>query len=87
MSFSSHSYGVRRRAKCYCGVPIAILESWTSKNPGRRKEWMSIVGVLDDEMTEWQRDLINELLEEKKVLTSQVELMKASITRTEDENT
>ncbi|KAL2926432.1 hypothetical protein RDABS01_001042 [Bienertia sinuspersici] len=84
--------------KCHCGVPIAALKSRTSKNSGRRficckfmdletgRKGCQLWERLDEDTIEWKKDLINELLEEKKVMTAQAQLLKATIVRLENEN-
>ncbi|KAL2943248.1 Otoferlin [Bienertia sinuspersici] len=75
-----------------------MLKSWTLKNPGRRficckfmdlatrRRGCQLWERLDEDTTEWKKDLIKELLEEKKVMTAQAQLLKATIARLENEN-
>ncbi|XP_010667071.1 uncharacterized protein LOC104884170 [Beta vulgaris subsp. vulgaris] len=74
--------------KCSCGVPIAKVRSWTKDNPGR---WFlackfyhpetghrgcKFFRWVNDEMTEWQRIVINDLVDEKKFLLDELKVVK-----------
>ncbi|KAK9698004.1 hypothetical protein RND81_08G076300 [Saponaria officinalis] len=71
-------------SKCYCGASTAILKSWTRGNPGRRFEACKYYDPItksrgckyfkwcDHIQTDWQKNLINELLMEKKILKNEL---------------
>ncbi|XP_021773573.1 uncharacterized protein LOC110737536 [Chenopodium quinoa] len=83
MSFIRSSPSKQR--KCDCGIPMARLTSWTRENPGRKFkackfydpktesrgckcfEWVD-----EEEGTEWQRDVINQLLLDKKLMKGEM---------------
>ncbi|KAK9677586.1 hypothetical protein RND81_11G153500 [Saponaria officinalis] len=75
MSTATSSNSSRNPSKCKCSVPPALLTSWTSHNPGRRFLACKFCCYkyfrwVDEEQSEWQRDVINQLLLEKKLLQS-----------------
>ncbi|XP_074271443.1 uncharacterized protein LOC141595377 [Silene latifolia] len=73
--------------KCFCGIPVAIMKSWTPTNPGRRFEACKFYNPnsgfrgckffrwYDKPQTEWQRDAINELKLENKHLKCDVQML------------
>ncbi|KAK9713745.1 hypothetical protein RND81_06G048700 [Saponaria officinalis] len=76
MSGTSSSNTLCNPSKCKCSVPLALLTSWTSRNPGRRFmackfRFCKYFRWVDEEQSEWQRDVINQLLMEKKLLESE----------------
>ncbi|KAK9757216.1 hypothetical protein RND81_01G148800 [Saponaria officinalis] len=75
MSTATSSTFSRIPTKCKSSVPPALLTSWTSHNPGRRFlackfRFCKYFSWVDEEQSEWQRDVINQLLLEKKMLQS-----------------
>ncbi|KAK9698639.1 hypothetical protein RND81_08G119900 [Saponaria officinalis] len=75
MSTATSSNSSRNPSKCKCSMPPALLTSWTSHNPGRRFlackfRFCKYFRWVDEEQSEWQRDVINQLLLEKKLLQS-----------------
>ncbi|KAK9756490.1 hypothetical protein RND81_01G101500 [Saponaria officinalis] len=72
MSKGSSSSCSRNPIKCNCKVPVAMLKSWTSDNPGRRFLTCKFRFCND-----WQRDVINQLVLEKKLLQCDNEILKA----------
>ncbi|KAK9714837.1 hypothetical protein RND81_06G123800 [Saponaria officinalis] len=75
MSTTTSSTSYRNPTKCKCSVPSALLTSWTSHNPGRRFLackfcFCKYFRWVDEDQSEWQRDVINQLLLEKKLLQS-----------------
>ncbi|KAH9603094.1 hypothetical protein KSS87_010369 [Heliosperma pusillum] len=86
-SSSSHSScdGPRR---CFCGIPVIVLKSWTEANPGRKFQtcMLSKRGSRDDgcnffcwvdkPQTDWQKDVINGLLKEVKCLKNEMKKQK-----------
>ncbi|KAL2942857.1 DNA topoisomerase 3-alpha [Bienertia sinuspersici] len=70
--------------KCNCGIPVGKRTSWTERNPGRRflcckfyepeSEWRgcNYFMWLDEDITEWQRNVTNKLVLEKKLLELQL---------------
>lgn len=83
---------------CKCGVPVAHLTSWTSDNPGRKfvackffdrvkkvRYGCNVWEWVDKNQEEWQRVLINELTLEKKILCTNVELLKKEVENVEKE--
>ncbi|KAK9665126.1 hypothetical protein RND81_14G092200 [Saponaria officinalis] len=81
--FSGHSDD--SLPKCYCGATTAIVKSWTRDNPGRRFEACKYYDPItksrgckyfkwcDRIQTDWQKDLINELLTEKRELENELD--------------
>ncbi|XP_021851240.2 oligouridylate-binding protein 1 isoform X2 [Spinacia oleracea] len=65
---------------CYCGAPVSRLTAWTHENPGRKfiackyydremdARRCNYFMWLDLDSTAWQRDVINHLLVEKRLL-------------------
>ncbi|KAK9705230.1 hypothetical protein RND81_07G042100 [Saponaria officinalis] len=75
MSTATSSTSSRNPIKCKCSVPPALLTSWTSHNPERRFlackfRFCKYFRWVDEDQSEWQRDVINQLLLEKKLLQS-----------------
>ncbi|KAK9668849.1 hypothetical protein RND81_13G091200 [Saponaria officinalis] len=75
MSTDTSSTSSRNPTRYKCSVPAALLTSWTSRNHGRRFlackfRFCKYFRWIDEEQSEWQRDVINELLLEKKLLQS-----------------
>ncbi|KAK9713698.1 hypothetical protein RND81_06G045400 [Saponaria officinalis] len=75
MSTATSSNSSRNPSKCKCSVLPALLTSWTSHNPGRRFlackfRFCKYFRWVDEEQSEWQWDVINQLLLEKKLLQS-----------------
>ncbi|XP_021716661.1 uncharacterized protein LOC110684513 [Chenopodium quinoa] len=78
--------------KCNCGLLFARLTSWTRENPGRKFkackfydpntetrgckcfEWIDT-----EDGTEWQRDVINNLLLDKKLMKAEVNYLKRDV--------
>ncbi|KAK9668509.1 hypothetical protein RND81_13G065500 [Saponaria officinalis] len=70
--------------KCYCGATTAVMKSWTRDNPGRRFEACKFYDPItksrgckyfkwcDRIQTDWQKDLINELLVEKREMEAEI---------------
>ncbi|KAK9689175.1 hypothetical protein RND81_09G040900 [Saponaria officinalis] len=76
MSATTSSNTSRNPSKCKCSVSPALLTSWTSHNPGRRFlackfRFCKYFRWVDEEQSEWKRDVINQLLLEKKLLQSE----------------
>ncbi|KAK9676457.1 hypothetical protein RND81_11G078700 [Saponaria officinalis] len=77
--------------KCFCGVRTSMLKSWTHENLGRRFEACSFYDPItksrgckyfrwiDRTQTDWQRDTINQLMMDKKILKSDVVLLKEEV--------
>ncbi|KAK9664300.1 hypothetical protein RND81_14G031800 [Saponaria officinalis] len=77
--------------KCNCGFPVAFQTSWTFQNPGRRfvacKFYHADTGMrgctyfkwLDEDMTEWQRQLINQLSSENTCLRRELKQQKQEL--------
>ena len=97
MSSTSYQSAHSSPSHCYCGIPVAKRQSWTSSNPGRRfvlckfanphtefkgcKFWHWV----DEEQQDWQRALINQLILEKKLLKKDKELLKNEVVNLEDQ--
>ncbi|XP_021773255.1 uncharacterized protein LOC110737190 [Chenopodium quinoa] len=83
---------------CACGFPCTKRHSWTHENPGRRfeacKKYNHDTGErgcntfkwLDEEQTEWQREMINVLLAERHRLETKLTIVKARLACLEDHN-
>ncbi|KAK9757510.1 hypothetical protein RND81_01G167200 [Saponaria officinalis] len=81
---SSTNQGVR----CHCGILAVQKTSWTTQNPGRRFVACKLYNPetkmcgcrffkwIDEDITEWQTKLINELLNENKCSKSEVPMKK-----------
>ncbi|KAK9683223.1 hypothetical protein RND81_10G124600 [Saponaria officinalis] len=85
MSLSNgSSSSTNERLKCHCGIRAAIKTAWTVNNPGRRfvsckfyNPKTSMRGCrffkwVDEDNTEWQRKLVNEMLNENMRLKNEV---------------
>ncbi|KAK9664720.1 hypothetical protein RND81_14G063400 [Saponaria officinalis] len=69
---------------CRCGIPCANRTSWIFQNPGRKYVTYKFYKLdsnmrgcgffmwVDGEMTEWQRTIINNLLNENRSLKSEL---------------
>ncbi|KAK9714246.1 hypothetical protein RND81_06G081200 [Saponaria officinalis] len=96
MSRESYSTSSFRPSKCRCGVSLALLKSWTSENPGRRflacklynpetnYRGCNFFKWYDKGQFEWQEDVIDKLMLEKKLLEARMEVEKASNLRLEN---
>ncbi|XP_021715799.1 uncharacterized protein LOC110683713 [Chenopodium quinoa] len=77
--------------KCNCGLPLARLTSWTRENPGRKfkacKFWdpntetrgCKCFEWVDLEQTEWQREVINNLTLDKKLMKSEMNSLQREV--------
>ncbi|XP_021726329.1 uncharacterized protein At4g04775-like [Chenopodium quinoa] len=84
--------------KCWCGIPIARLKSWTHENPARRFEACKFYNPetnqrgckffrwVDEDMTNWQRDAINQLITEKQLMKAEVNVLQTRLCCSETEN-
>ncbi|XP_057249390.1 uncharacterized protein LOC130590834 [Beta vulgaris subsp. vulgaris] len=83
---------------CKCKIGVATLTSWTSDNPGRKfitckfydrirkiRHGCDVWEWVDEHQEEWQRVLINQLLLEKKLLGSDIEVLKAEVHKLEQQ--
>ncbi|KAK9705532.1 hypothetical protein RND81_07G064200 [Saponaria officinalis] len=98
MSRESGSSSGRTYSKCNCKVPLALRKSWTSENPGRRfftckfyNPGTNFRGCeffkwYDQNQCGWQRDVINELVLEKKLLSKELEIVKVENSHLEEQN-
>ncbi|XP_057532873.1 uncharacterized protein LOC130810758 [Amaranthus tricolor] len=96
-SGSSSAIGNSQPTRCYCGMQIAMMRSWTPKNPGRRfmvcklydiesgRRGCSFFRWIDADQVEWQRVIINELVEAKKELRNEVNVLRGPLSRSEYE--
>ena len=92
-SGSSRAIENSQPCRCYCGMRIAIMRSWTPKNPGRRfmacklydiesgRRGCSFFRWIDADQVEWQRVTINELVEVKKELMNEVIVLRSRLSR------
>ena len=81
---------------CGCGFPCAKRHSWTHENPGRRfeacKKYDHDTGErgcntfkwLDEDQTEWQREVINTLLSERHRRATELTIIKGRLACVED---
>ncbi|KAK9706408.1 hypothetical protein RND81_07G122100 [Saponaria officinalis] len=88
----------RLSSKCNCQVPLAVVKSWTRENPGRRfltckfyNPGIKFCGCeffrwYDQNQCDWQRDVINELVLDKKLLCKEMEIIKAENSHLEEQN-
>ncbi|KAK9742748.1 hypothetical protein RND81_03G195000 [Saponaria officinalis] len=88
MSRSTSSSSSRSSRKCNCGVPLALVKSWTTDNPGRRFLTCKFYNPstqyrgcqyfkwYDQDQCQWQKDVINQLLLDKKLLKCESEMLK-----------
>ncbi|KAK9669549.1 hypothetical protein RND81_13G138800 [Saponaria officinalis] len=77
--------------KCYCEIPVAVVKSWTSENSGRKFEACKFYNPQtnfrgcrffrwsDRTQTDWQMEIINQLVYEKKMLKSEVKLVNQEV--------
>ena len=97
MSSSSCSENSKTE-KCGCGVPFARRVSWTKENPGRRfktcvfydpdTNWRGckkFKWVDQPEMTVWQREVTNKLVEEKRQLATEIKILTSRVSCLEHE--
>ncbi|KAK9756876.1 hypothetical protein RND81_01G126700 [Saponaria officinalis] len=87
MSRSTSSSSSRNSSKCNCGVPLALVKSWTADNPGRRFLTCKFYNPstqfrgcqyfkwYDEDQCQWQKSIINQLILEKKLLKSESEML------------
>ena len=92
-SGSSRAIENSQPCRCYCGMRIAIMRSWTPKNPGRRfmacklydiesgRRGCSFFKWIDVDQVVWQRVTINELVEAKKELRNKVNMLRSRLSR------
>ncbi|KAL2926022.1 hypothetical protein RDABS01_023322, partial [Bienertia sinuspersici] len=71
--------------KCLCGIPCATRTSWTHENPEERQRGCNIFYWVDEEQTDWQRDVINVLVAEKHRVATDLSIVKARFTCLEHE--
>ena len=96
-SGSSRAIENSQPGRCYCGMQIAMMRSWTPKNPGLRfmacklydiesgRRGCSFFKWIDADQVEWQRVTINELVEAKKELRNKVNMLRSRLSRSEFE--
>ncbi|KAK9666249.1 hypothetical protein RND81_14G171300 [Saponaria officinalis] len=89
MSRSTSSCSSRNPNDCKYGVPVAIVKSWTSDNLGRRFLTSKFYNPStqfhgcqyfkwsDEDQCQWQKDVINQLVLDKKLLKCEFEMLKA----------
>ncbi|KAK9740675.1 hypothetical protein RND81_03G053100 [Saponaria officinalis] len=87
-SSTSSSLSAHIRKKCHCGFPAAMKTSWTVHSPGRRfltcKLYDTDLGMpgcnffkwVDEDMSNWQKKVILELLNENKRLKDELKQRK-----------
>ncbi|KAK9667659.1 hypothetical protein RND81_13G003000, partial [Saponaria officinalis] len=72
----------RNLNNCNFEISVSLLKSWTGDNSGRRFltckfRFCKFFKWVDEEQIDWQRDVINQLLLEKKLLQCDNEILKA----------
>lgn len=79
------------RIECYCGYDVFVQRGWTQQNPGRRfvacPDYDAHANIrscnffrwVDKDMTEWQKEVILQLMEEKSTLQREVEGLKRKL--------
>ncbi|XP_021850012.2 uncharacterized protein [Spinacia oleracea] len=81
----------RKGKTCGCGFPVVQRTSWIHENPGRKflgckfydfatgKARCDAFDWVDEEILEWQKDVTNVLIAEKKRLIGEVKTLEARI--------
>ena len=89
MSFCSLSH--EKRKECYCGYDVTVQRGWTTNNPSRRFVACPDYDVhnntmgcnyfrwVDDNMTDWQKDVILKLIEERSKLQREGEIFQRKL--------
>ncbi|KAK9750672.1 hypothetical protein RND81_02G212700 [Saponaria officinalis] len=98
MSRGTSSSSSRLSSNCNCQFPLTMVKSWTRENPGRRLltckfynpgtkfRACQFFSWYDQKQSDWQRDVINELVLDKKLLSKEMEIVKAENSHLEDQN-
>ena len=80
-----------KRKECYCGYDVTVQRGWTTKNPGRRfvacpdydvhnnSRGCNYFKWVDNEQTDWQKDVILKLMEERRKLQWEVEFFQRNL--------
>ncbi|XP_057545803.1 uncharacterized protein LOC130824824 [Amaranthus tricolor] len=96
-SGSSRAIENSQPTRCYCGMKIAMMRSWTPKNLGRRfmacklydiesgRRGCSFFRWIDADQVEWQRVTIIVLVEANKELRNEVNVLRSRLSRSEYE--
>ncbi|XP_074282834.1 uncharacterized protein LOC141607382 [Silene latifolia] len=83
--------------KCACGVPVVLLRSWTHDNPGRRflrckfsnpdsSRGCGYFSWYEEVQQKWQKNTINQLILEKKVLHGDLVMNKSEVAHLKEQN-
>ena len=89
---STSSLTPSKQRKCGCGVPVARLTSWTRENHGRKFLGCKFYDPITEtrgckffewvdhpDGTEWQREVINNLILDKKLMKGEVNDLKREV--------
>ncbi|KMT13126.1 hypothetical protein BVRB_4g086680 [Beta vulgaris subsp. vulgaris] len=91
------SSSTRIQTICGCGISVAKVRSWTKDNLGKMfvgckfynpktgNRGCSMFCWLDDDNTNWQRNVINDLVMEKKNMLSDVRSLKKELGMVKEE--
>ncbi|KAK9733418.1 hypothetical protein RND81_04G067100 [Saponaria officinalis] len=83
--------------KCFCGIPVTYLTSWTQNNPGRGFEscrcsrhgngadGCNYFRWVDKAQTDWQKEVINNLITERNQLLCERAALKDKVKHLMDE--
>ncbi|KAK9697722.1 hypothetical protein RND81_08G056300 [Saponaria officinalis] len=91
MSRSSSQSSDEEPRKCFCGVPVIFLKSWTENNPGRgfetcrcsssgnKVDGCNYFRWVDKPQTNWQKEVINNLITEMNQLLCDRTMLKDKV--------
>ncbi|XP_021742715.1 uncharacterized protein LOC110708797 [Chenopodium quinoa] len=92
MKMSWNNSSPTNQRKCNCGLPLAKLTSWTNENPGRKflackfydpktetRGCKAFEWVDNEDGTDWQRVVINQLLLDKKLMKGEINSLKRDV--------
>ena len=89
MSYCSLSHN--KQKECYCGYDVTVQHGWTNKNPGRwfvacfdydvhnNTRGCNYFWWVDSDMTDWLKDVILKLMEERSKLQMDVEIFQRKL--------
>ncbi|KAK9714004.1 hypothetical protein RND81_06G065000 [Saponaria officinalis] len=97
MSKGDCSASNHKAIKCRCGVPLALLSSWTEDNPGRTflrckfsnpdfRRGRDYFSGYDEEQVEWHKNTLNQLMLEKNILHCELMMNKSEVAHLQEQN-
>jgi GRF zinc finger protein len=88
---STASLNYETRMECYCGYNVSMQRGWTVQNPGRRfvacpdydahsnTRSCNFFRWVDKEMTDWQKEVILHLMDERTKMHWEVDALKRKL--------